>query len=64
MPESPFPKLSPVDQCLHDMSHDVFTAYHRTEGKDAFNNEKLDQASTITWDAYVALRSLLGDIIK
>ena len=64
MPETPFPKLNPVDQCLNEMSQDVFNAFMRSHKRDLFGDEKVDQASTITWDAYVALRSLLGDIVK
>ena len=64
-PINPFPKPTPEVQCLRNVSQLLYEAFDETQGKEDENvNGNIEKASEIAWNAYVAVRKLLGDEVR
>jgi hypothetical protein len=62
-PINPFPKPTPEVQCLRNVSQLLYEAWEETD-KDSISTPLIEEAYDITWNAYVAVRKLLGDEVK
>jgi hypothetical protein len=60
---NPFPKPTPEIQCLRNVSQLLYDAWGKTD-KDSISTPLIEEAYDITWNAYVAVRKLLGDEVK
>ena len=67
-PINPFPKPTPEVQCLRNVSQLLYEAYEATNIT-SFDStleftDSIERAEQIAWDAYFAVRKLLGDEVK
>ena len=62
-PINPFPKPTPEVQCLRNVSQLLYEAWKETD-KDSISTPLIEEAYDIAWNAYVAVRKLLGDEVK
>ena len=66
-PASPFPKPTPEVLALRKVSQRLYEAWEETQNDSTHEPlpyGKVQAASQIAWDAYVAVRKLLGDNVK
>jgi hypothetical protein len=60
----PFPKPTPEVQCLRNVSEALYNAWVLAEYHGNEPTDLTEKASQIAYDAYVAVRKLLGDEVK